>query len=147
MLDKKFFFKVGPQIVSCFRKQIFMKGKDINGNKFKEYSKEYAEAKSANTFKRQATEFKNRVTPVLTGDLMRDWTMRKTTSRGFTFGTMSHGGKVESLAKKGRVITKKSKPIPDKCSKLLNREAKRYTGGKLKKKCNKKTILKIRAGK
>ena len=147
MLDKNFFFKTGPQIVACFRKSIFMDGKDIDGNNFKPYLKEYAEAKSENTFKRQATEFKDKVTPVLTGDLMRDWTMRKTTSRGFTFGTLSHGGKVESLAKKGRVITKKSKAIPDKCNTLLNREANAYVKKKLNKQFKKTTRINIQAGK
>jgi hypothetical protein len=147
MLDKNFFFKVGPQIVACFRKTIFLEGNDIDGNKFKPYLKEYAEAKAANSFKRQATEFKDKVTPVLTGDLLRDWTMRKTTSKGFTFGTLSHGGKVKSLTKKGRVITKPGKAIPDKCNSLLNMEAKSYIDKKLNKQFKKTTRIKINAGK
>ena len=147
MLDKNFFFKTGPEIVACFRKSIFMKGEDVEGTKFKPYSKSYATAKATGKLKRQASEFKDKVTPVLTGDLMRDWTMRKTSSKGFQFGTMSHGGKVESLSNKGRVITSKDKPMPDKCFDLLMRKSNLYTKKKLKKRFNKTTRIKINAGK
>ena len=47
VLDKNFFFKIGPEIVACFRNSIFMKGQDIDGNRFKPYSKEYAEDKAS----------------------------------------------------------------------------------------------------
>ena len=146
MLDRNFFFTIGPKIVACFRKKIFMEGKDIDGNSFPAYSPMYAIAKASNKFKRQASEFKNKNTPVLTGDLMRDWTMRKQSSSGFTFGTMSHGGKVKSLEAKGRVITKSDKPIPDDCNDLLMREANKYTKKKLNKQFKKTTTIKIKAG-
>ena len=38
VLDKKFFWKIGPEVVAKFKKHIFIQGKDAEGNKFKPYS-------------------------------------------------------------------------------------------------------------
>ena len=126
MLDRKFFFKYGPDLVACFRKHIFMDGKDVWGKKFKGYSQEYGEAKRTGNLFRQATEFKDSKAPVLTSDLMRDWIMRSIGSSGFKFGTMAHGGRVEHLAKMGRVISAKNKPIPTDCEKKFIANADLY---------------------
>jgi len=133
MLDRKFFTKYGPDLVACFRKQIFMEGKDVWGKSFKGYSKEYGESKRTGAMFRQATEFKNSKAPILTSDLLRDWTMRSIGSSGFKFGTMAHGGKVENLAKMGRVISAKNKPIPDGCSRKLISNADKYVKKELNK--------------
>ena len=126
MIDAKFFFKVGPEVVAKFRKHTFMDALDIKGRKFKRYSDEYGEAKRTGKLRRQATEFANSTAPVMTSDLLRDWTMRKTSSSGFSFGTMAHGGKVKSLAKMGRVIATEQKVLPDKVSKYIMKEAGKY---------------------
>ena len=119
MLDKKFFLKVGPEVVAKFRKHTFMEGKDVDKKKFKGYSRDYTIAKRSGNIKRQASEFKNSTAPVLTSDLMRDWTMRKIGSGGFKFGTLAHGGKVKSLQRKGRFIAKDNKAIPDHIAKYI----------------------------
>ena len=145
MLDRKFFLKYGPDLVACFRKHTFMDAKDVYGKKFKGYSTEYGQAKKTGKLFRQATEFSNSKAPILTSDLLRDWTMRSIGSSGFKFGTMAHGGKVESLAKMGRVISTRSKPIPDGCAKKLMNNADKYVKKELKKstKGKKNIILNI----
>tara|TARA_Y100001963_G_scaffold160246_1_gene269594 strand:- start:5828 stop:6259 length:432 start_codon:yes stop_codon:yes gene_type:complete len=134
MLDKRFFEKYGPDVVSKFRKHIFEDAKDVFGNKFKKYSNRYGKLKRADKFKRQASEFANSTAPVLTSDLLRDWKMVKEPySSGFSFGTVAHGGKVKNLKRLGRVITTRSKPVPDGVSKFLDRSAVKYIKSKVKK--------------
>ena len=93
MLDAPFFFKIGPEVVAKFRKHTFMDALDVKGKKFKRYSQDYGIAKRTGKLRRQATEFANSTAPVLTSDLLRDWTMRKKSASGFSFGTMAHGGR------------------------------------------------------
>ena len=124
--------------------------RDIYGKKFKGYStygskwvtmsvkKEhkknapekgysYKQAKEGDKFKRQASSFKNSTNPVLTTDLLRDYGMiGSPKSTGFTIGWSSLGERVEHLRKMGRVLTKKSKPLPDKVFKYLTTEAHKY---------------------
>ena len=130
MIDKKF-FKIGANVVAKFREHTFTKALDIDGNKFKGYSPEYGAAKRGNKLKRQATEFANSTAPVLSSDLLRDWKLRKVTNKGFSFGTVAFGDRVKHLAKRGRVISKESKALPDKVEKFLMREADKYVKRKL----------------
>lgn len=133
MLDSKFFLKYGPDVVAKFRKHTFMEGKDVYGKPFKPYSQEYGEAKRANSIKGQATEFANKVSPVLRSDLMRDFKMIVNPSKkGFSFGTVAHGGKVLSLEKMGRVITTDAQPVPDDIAKWFVKMANKYVDKKLK---------------
>jgi len=132
MIDKKF-FKIGANVVAKFREHTFEKALDINGNKFKGYSSKYGAAKRGNKLKRQATEFANSTAPVLSSDLLRDWKLLKVTNNGFSFGTKKFGDRVKHLAKRGRVISKESKALPDKVEKFLMREAEKYVQGKLNK--------------
>lgn len=127
MFDKKFFTKTAPKIVNMYRKHIFLEGKDIEGKPFKPYKSSYAKAKQSGELPRQATKFANTTSPVLTSDLMRDFTMRKIGHFGFTFGTLVHGGKVLSLAKKGRYLTKGDKVLTDDMDKLLKKEMRKYS--------------------
>ncbi len=134
MLDFKFFSTVGVEVVNRYRKHIFDEGKDIDGKKFKSYSKEYSSRKRANKFKRQDSNFSNTTSPVLTGDLFRDFKLIGTpNNKGFKFGTVSHGGKVEALKKLGRNLYKGNKVLPTGVSRYLEKEAKKYTDRKLKK--------------
>ena len=127
LLDKAFWYKVGPEVVAKFKKHTFMEAKDIDGSPFKGYSQEYGEAKRNNELPRQATEFAKSKAPVLTSDLMNDFKMIvEPNSSGFTFGTVAHGGKVNSLAKLGRVISKESKPLPKHIEKYLMDEMDAY---------------------
>ena len=125
MIDKKF-FKIGANVVAKFREHTFTKALDINGNKFKGYSTKYGADKRGNKLKRQATEFAGSTAPVLSSDLLRDWKLRKVTNNGFSFGTVAFGDRVKHLAKRGRVISKDSKALPDKVEQFLMREADKY---------------------
>jgi hypothetical protein len=82
---------------------------------------------------RQATEFKNSTAPILSSDLLRDYKLQGTSSSGFKFGFATRGGRVEHLAKMGRVISTESKPIPDKIAKFVMAEANKYVKKELKK--------------
>ena len=130
MIDEKF-FKIGANVVAKFREHTFTKALDIDGNKFKGYSPEYGAAKRGNKLKRQATEFAGSTAPVLSSDLLRDWKLQKVTNNGFSFGTVAFGDRVKHLAKRGRVISKDSKALPDKVEKFLMREADKYVETKL----------------
>ena len=134
MLDFKFFSTVGVEVVNRYRKHIFDEGKDIDDKKFKAYtSKEYSQRKRAKKFKRQANAFANTTSPVLTGDLFRDFKLIGTANnKGFKFGTVSHGGKVEALKKLGRNLYRGNKVLPTEVSKYFEKEAKKYTEKKLK---------------
>lgn len=134
MLDKKFWYNIGPEVVAKFKKHTFMKARDINGDSFKGYSQEYGEAKRGNMLPRQSSEFANSKAPVLTGDLINDWKMiQEPNKSGFSFGTVSHGGKVQNLAKLGRVISSDSNPLQKHISKYIMDEAEKYTQEQLDK--------------
>ena len=133
MFDKKFYTKTGPKIVNMYRKHIFLEGKDIDGKPFKPYKSSYAEAKQSGDLPRQASKFAMTTSPVLTSDLMRDFTMRKIGNTGFSFGTFAHGGKVLSLAKKGRHLSKDNRPITKEMEKFMKVEMNRYANSRWKK--------------
>ena len=137
MLDAKFFQKVGPDIAACYRRYIFgsadggKSARDIFGKKYKPYSPEYREAKQTGKLRRQATQFKDSTAPVLSTDLLRDIKYYGTFSGGFGFGALSARGKINHLAKMGRIIATESKALPDKCSKKIMKEADKYVMKKL----------------
>ena len=126
MLDKIFFLKVGPNVRDRYRNHIFKKALDVFGKPFKAYSKLYGERKRANKFKGQASDYANSKAPVLTHQLLNDYSLIKTASRGFQIGWTTLGARVEALKKMGRVLTSKSQPMPDGVIKYLNNEAHSY---------------------
>ena len=133
MLDFKFFSTVGVEVVNRYRKHIFDESKDIDGRKFKSYSKEYGEMKRGKKFKFQANEFANTTSPVLTGDLYRDFKLiGMPNDKGFSFGTVSHGGKVEALKKLGRNLYRGNKVLPTPVVKYLEKKMKKYGDKELK---------------
>ena len=125
-LGKKFFSNIGPDVVNLYREHTFDDGLDSNGKKFKKYSKEYGEAKRANKFKKQVSKFKNTTSPVLTGDLYRDFKLIKTSRDGIIGGTVAHGAKVDSLAKRGRYLSTTKNPIPKHIGEFILKEADEY---------------------
>ena len=126
MFSAKFFSELGAKVRDRYRKHIFEDCKDVNDNKFKPYSDEYGEQKRANTFKRQDSKYAGKVTPVLTGDLMRDLALTKPTSTGFFLGWNVFGSKVISLNKQGRELTTKDKPLPDSVLNFMSKELCKY---------------------
>ena len=126
MFSAKFFTKLGANVRDKYRKHIFDDGKDVNDDLFKEYSDEYGEQKRANSFKRQDSKYASKISPVLTGDLMRDLALSKVTNTGFFIGWNVWGSKVISLNKQGREITTKDKPLPDSVVKFMDKKAESY---------------------
>jgi hypothetical protein len=126
MLDLQFFLKIGPRVRDRYREHIFKKALDVFGKPFKAYTSKYGQAKRANKFKRQASQYSGTNAPVLTSDLLRDYSLIKTASRGFQIGWTTLGARVEWLKKMGRVLTSKSQPMPDGVIKYLNNEAHSY---------------------
>ena len=147
MLDQIFFLKVGPNVRDRYRDHIFKKALDVFDKPFKDYKKNkkgisvYGERKRANKFKRQASQYANSKAPVLTSDLLRDYSLIKTASRGFQIGWASLGARVEALKKMGRVLTSKSQPMPDGVIRYLHSEAHSYIKKRLGP--NKTTTYKI----
>ena len=126
MLDAKFFIRIGANVRDRYRKHIFQDAKDINDKQFKAYSAEYGARKRADKFKRQASQYANSKAPVLTSDLLRDYSLIKTMSNGFQIGWTTFGARVEWLKNMGRVLTTSDKPLPDKVFKYLTTEANKY---------------------
>ena len=132
MLDKTFFTKVGPNARDRYRKHIFQDAKDVYDKPFKDYKKNkkgisvYGQRKRANKFKRQASQYANSKAPILTSDLLRDYSLVKTLRDGFQIGWTTLGDRVLWLAKMGRFLTTPQKPLPDKVSDYLMKEAKVY---------------------
>ena len=141
MLDKTFFLRIAPNVRDRYREHIFKKALDVFGKPFKAYKSKYGERKRANKFKRQASQYANSNAPVLTSDLLRDYSLIKTASRGFQIGWTTLGARVEWLKKMGRVLTSKSQPMPDGVIKYLHNEAHGYIKKKLGK--NKTTTYRI----
>ena len=150
MLDAEFWRSTGIDIVACYREHIFdpdgggKKARDIDGNSFDKYSTEYEESKKTGKLKRQATKFKDSNAPVLTSDLLRAFKAFKSYKTGFSFGAITQQGKVKSLAQRGRVLYKETKPLPDECSNFLMKELDKDVKGafkKLRKKIRRKKII------
>ena len=141
MLDRTFFLRIGPNVRDRYRDHIFKKALDVFGKPFKAYTSKYGQNKRANKFKRQASQYANSKAPVLTSDLLRDYSLIKTSTSGFQIGWITLGARVEALKKMGRVLTTKQQPMPDGVISYLSKEAHGYIKKKLGK--NKTTIHKI----
>ena len=131
VLDKKFFRELAPNVVNLYREHTFDNAKDIKGRKFKKYSKEYGELKRAGGLDRQSLQFKNTTAPVSSGDLYRDFKLKKIKSTGFSFGTVTEGGKVEALKKMGRVMYTSKDPVPKHIEKFIDTEVEEYADKQL----------------
>ena len=131
MLDDIFFLKVGPNVRDRYRKHIFEDAKDVYGKPFNKYSKEYGERKRANKFKRQSSQYANSNAPVLTSDLLRDYSLIKTSRGGFQIGWISLGARVQHLKDMKRVLTTPQQPLPEKVIQYLNIESHKYIKKKL----------------
>ena len=121
MLSLSFMEKMSMKVRKLYESHTFQRGKDVYGNPFKTYSKEYGKRKRANVFKRQKTQFANTTSPVLTGDLMNDSTEFSTpTDFGLRFA--AHGSKFENLKKMGRVLSDEKQPLPKTIVKIIVRD-------------------------
>ena len=132
MLDKKFFTSLSNKMRKDYVELIFKKGKDVYGRGFKGYSSEYGIKKRANKFKRQSGAFANTTSPVLTGDLMND-AKPSSTINSAKIRFAAHGGKINNLAKMGRVLTDDKQPLPKSVIAMIDREVGKAVKDKLPK--------------
>ena len=150
MLDRKFFAENAVNIVARYRKFIFdpagggNKARQVDGKPYpSKYSDQYSIAKKSAKLKRSDSKFAQSNAPVLTGDLLNDFQGFQLISGGFRFGTPTQGGKVKHLAKLNRVISKESKPLPDKVEKYIMSQANKYVKKRLGKIKGKKININI----
>ena len=144
MLDATFFRRVGPNVRDRYREHIFGKAKDVYDKPFKDYtSKLYAERKRANKFKRQAASYANTTAPVLTSDLLRDFSLVRVSPNGFQLGWTTYGARVQSLANKKRFLSTKQQPLPKGVINYMMKQAEPYTDKKLKKIIPKSKTIRI----
>ena len=140
MLDKKFFKSLSSAMRKDYVNHIFDKGKDVYGQRFKGYTKEYGTRKRANEFKRQEGAFAGKTSPVLTGDF-RDDAKSSSTSGSASVKWAAYGARVEHLAKMGRKVTDKRQPFPKKVIKMIDSRVDREIKKQFPK--NKKVVIKI----
>ena len=140
MLDKKFFRSLSNVMRKDYVDEIFNKGKDVYGRKFKGYSTEYGKSKRANEFKRQESAFANKTSPVLTGDF-RDDAKPSSTSYSASVKWAAYGSRVKHLHKMGRKVTDNIQPFPKKIINMINRKVKIETDRQFPK--DKKVVIKI----
>ena len=141
MLDGTFFRTVGANVRDRYRNHIFRKAKDVYDKDFSSiYKGDYKARKSAGKFKRfeKAPKINS---PVLTGDLLRDYSLIKTSTNGFQIGWIVQGAKVKWLKDMNRVLTTSKQPLPKGEINYLSSESKKYIKKKLGP--NKTTIHKI----
>ena len=147
LLGKKFWLKHGSQFVAAARKHLFIQGYDVHNERYPPYCDAYKTAKATGKLKRQATQYKDKNVPILTGDLLRDFKLHKIKSDGFQTGFVAWGSKVESLAKKGRELTTKEQPLPQFIIDIIEKRMNTHIEAQNKKDFNKKTKIDIKTGK
>ena len=139
MLDLKFFNKVYKEVIPMFRDYIFdiksggKNAKDVYGKSYKQYTNLYSQRKKLGKIKRQEGKFKGSNAPVATGDLYKDFQKISVSNKGFSFGTVAHGGKVEGLNKMGRKLSTSSTPIPEDVQEFIEVFAVGYTDKRFRK--------------
>ena len=149
MLDLKFFNKLYKDVIPMFRDYIFGiksggKGaKDVFGKPYKQYTNSYSQRKKAGKIKRHEGKFKGSNAPVATGDLYKDFQKRSVSNKGFSFGTVAHGGKVQALNKMGRKLSTSSTPIPKNIQEFIDKEASNYGDRRFRKEKDKKWDLNL----
>ena len=126
LTDRAYWSKLGPKARDLYRKEIFDKGRSVYGDKWwgGSYSPEYKAAKKA-----YGGAFANKVTPVLTSGLFKDFKgFMKPRHNGLQLGYPTYGERVAKLRKKGRsgTLTSHDKPLPDKVLKYIKSEYHKY---------------------
>ena len=126
MLNHKFFREVGTQIREAYRTHIFTKALDVNDKPFSsKYSEPYGSLKKAGKLPRQKKGKIN--SPKVSWGLLIDYgTVYKTSATGFEMGWSSKGEVVESLNKRGRLLSTKEQALPKAVAKLLEVETDKF---------------------
>ena len=129
--------RISKNARDMYRDFIFEKGRNVYGGKWwgGKYSTVYSEAKKSGDLKRQAEDYKNKVTAVLTGDTQRDANYRKSSTNGFEIGFPSMGKRVAELRRrkpKDGALTSEDQPLPDKVINYIRKEYSKEVKSKLK---------------
>tara|TARA_Y100001963_G_scaffold136875_1_gene199958 strand:- start:309 stop:671 length:363 start_codon:yes stop_codon:yes gene_type:complete len=82
----------------------------------------YSQAKKGKMFPRQADKYANSKAPVLTSDLLRDFSLVRTSAGGFEIGWVTHGAKIKWLKKRGRVLTDSKQAFPKGIVEYMSKE-------------------------
>ena len=113
-LKSKDLDKMAHELVNAIRHITFNKSnpKMANDAPFPSYSVGYKKSKKTGKLRRQDSSYASSTAPYLTGDLYRDLTPKKS-NRGnkFSIGWNTHAYKIDSLEKKGRVLTSNANPV------------------------------------
>ena len=123
LTSRKFWNDTGLEAKARYRRFIFEQGQNVYGTKWwgGKYSPEYTAIKKA-----YGGSFANRVTPVLTSDLFKDFKkFIKVRNDGVQFGYATRGNIVKGMRdKKGKdgTLTSKDKPLPDSVRKYITDE-------------------------
>ena len=140
MFSTEFFRKLSVNVRDKYRKEIFEKGRDVNDKAWRVYKEPYKSRKQGNKFPFQES---TKTTPILTGDLYRDFKPTKIKSTGFSIGWSISGQKVKSLNKQKRELSTTKQPLPEKVLNFITKEIKKEGDRKHIKPKSKTTKLKI----
>ena len=133
-----FWEKLGREVRDRYRKFIFEDEQSVYGDKWwnGKYTKAYETAKKTGGIKRQAEDYANKVTPVLTGDTQKDVTgYLDARKNGVKIGYPSRGNIVNSLRKKkgkAGTLTDEKQPLPKPVQAYLRAAWHRHVKSKLK---------------
>ena len=118
-------------------------GKDVEGKKFKPYSRSYKARKALGRVKRQSST-SSKVDLQLTGDMMRNLQTRGFTNNQVTIGWSStNAQKIQWNADMGRIVTKKSMPVPRGVQKFILNKVDNFIKDNAKQATSKPITLKI----
>jgi hypothetical protein len=102
--EPDFWRKIANKIIKAIKKRT-AGGMDYNDKPFKRYSRAYAERKSANKFKRQASAFASKKPNlIVTSDMLKDLKLIGFAKGFFTIGWAAFGERVLQNEKMGRAI-------------------------------------------
>jgi len=132
-LGKTFFTHLGAEMSDVIRIQTIEKRLDVNGKKFKKLkSKRYIEAKEAGTLRRAGAQ--EAVANLhLTGDMMNALQPTNVQETEVTVSWVEQSEKLKGNAARGRVVTKKSKPVSKLTERYIQKEVDKKTKANIKK--------------
>ena len=140
---KQFWKGIGDEVADRIRVHTTKDGKDVEGKKFKPYSRSYKARKALGRGKRQSST-SSKVDLQLTGDMMRNLQTRGFTNNQVTIGWSStNAQKIQWNADMGRIVTKKSMPVPRGVQKFILNKVDNFIKDNSKQATSKPITLKI----
>lgn len=135
--------RLGDNVRDLFYKHVVKSGLDYRGEKFKKYSKMYAEKKAKGEYPRQSS---TSTTPnlFLTGDMMREYGVTKFNKSMVQVGWLTEAGKVTGNAVNGRrIYGTDSQPFPPKIMSFIDKDITNYVFRQTDKYMKKNVEIKI----